>query len=359
VALEAALPEQETEYAARGTLMHAAAALYLAGEHWIDGLSDEEATIVEKYVDQVCLIAGTWPRYIEQRVDFSGTLNVPEGYGTADCVILTDDEIILCDLKTGRGVQVDAERNEQLMLYALGALEMFGMAGDFKRVRLLIIQPPLDHVSEWSCDLAELDAFATEVIPIAQAINTGETRLEPGEKQCRFCKVKADCPALAQHVSDTVVGMFDDLDAATQAVASSNGVVIGEKLSQVDLVEQWCKAVRERAYDLLASGVAVDGFKLVEGKRGARAWADKEQAEAALKAMRLKVEDMYDLSLISPTTAEKRAKAGIIGPKQWPKLQPLITQSPGRPSVAPATDKRPAITLATQPTEFENLEELT
>ena len=129
-------------------------------------------------------------------------------------------------------------------------------------------------------------------------------------------------------------------------------------MSTTDLIEAWCKAVRAKVEAELLAGNSVPGFKLVQGRRGARKWADLTAAEQALKAMRLKVEEMYDLSLISPTTAEKLHKAGTIGPRQWPKLQTLVVQPEGMPSVAPESDKRPALAVQASADEFDNVAEL-
>jgi hypothetical protein len=106
----------------------------------------------------------------------------------------------------------------------------------------------------------------------------------------------------------------------------------------------------------LFSGRPVPGYKLVQGKKGNRKWSSESEAEAMLKGFKLKVEEMYDLKLVSPTTAEKLAKAGTIGPRQWPKLQGFITQSEGSPSVAPESDKRPALEIKPAVDDFENLE---
>jgi hypothetical protein len=113
--------------------------------------------------------------------------------------------------------------------------------------------------------------------------------------------------------------------------------------------------VRAETERQLLVGEPVSGWKLVQGKRGNRAWTSKEEAEATLKAMRIKHEDMYDYAVISPTSADKLAKAEIIGPRQWPKLQALITQSEGKPSVAPASDKREALVLRTA-NDFETVD---
>jgi hypothetical protein len=126
-------------------------------------------------------------------------------------------------------------------------------------------------------------------------------------------------------------------------------------MTAVDLIEDWCDAVRKEAYARMNNGIPVPGFKLVQGRRGARAWRSKDEAEATLKTMRLKVEEMYDLSLISPTTAEKLAKASVIGPRQWPKLQDLITQPDGKPAIAPESDPKPAIQVAPRADVFNDL----
>jgi len=126
-------------------------------------------------------------------------------------------------------------------------------------------------------------------------------------------------------------------------------------LKSVDLIESWCKAIRAKAESELLAGNNVPGFKLVEGRRGARKWANEAEAETTLKTMRLKLEEMYDLKLISPTEAEKLHKSGAIGPRQWPKLQQIIVQSEGKPSVAPENDKRPALVVAPVASHFEDL----
>ena len=142
----------------------------------------------------------------------------------------------------------------------------------------------------------------------------------------------------------------------------------GACIGKADLIEDWLKAVRAEVERRLLASEEVPGYKLVRGKQGNRAWADKVAAEAALKAMRLKVEQMYDLSLISPTSAEKLApkldgdgkpkpvKDGqeppAIGPRQWKTLQGLIVRAEGKAHVAPAADPRPALVLTPAADEF-------
>lgn len=362
VALEATLPDSSSEYAEEGTRAHGVAAQVLNGTDWlqITGVDQEMIENVGRYVDYVRTLAGDLPLVIEQRVDFSDAVGVPDSFGTADCIVLGPDYIHVIDLKYGKGVKVDAGHNEQLMLYALGALNDYGMLGNYKTVRLSIVMPRLDHVSEWELTLDELEAFRSEVVVAAAAITGGDSTLAPAEKQCRFCKAKAICPALAEKTAEIVVAGFETLDPAnvihhTNELERSDNGRLAHYLDHVDLIEGWCKAVREESYRRLAEGQEVPGYKLVAGKKGARKWADDEEVEKTLKSMRLRDDQMYDFKLISPTTAEKLAKKGDIGPKQWPKLKGLITQPDGKPHVAPADDSRPAITIAASADEFEEV----
>jgi hypothetical protein len=124
-------------------------------------------------------------------------------------------------------------------------------------------------------------------------------------------------------------------------------------MDAVDLVEGWCKAVRAEVERRMLAGTPVPGYKLVEGRAGARAWADPAEAEKLLKSFRLKQDEMYDFTLISPTTAEKvLAQAS---PKRWAKAQALIRRSDGKPSVAPASDKRPALVITPVADDFDEL----
>ena len=144
--------------------------------------------------------------------------------------------------------------------------------------------------------------------------------------------------------------MFENVKPAT-----ANADLLAEAMSKADLIEGWVKAVRAETESKLLAGVGIPGWKLVQGKKGNRAWSSKEQAEEALKAMRIKHDAMYDYSVISPTTAEKLAKAEVIGPRQWPKLQALITQADGKPSVAPESDKRPALVMSAVAEDFDDV----
>jgi hypothetical protein len=168
----------------------------------------------------------------------------------------------------------------------------------------------------------------------------------PSEKGCQWCRAKAICPALRTSVMDdfdTVVPETADQDDLARVMANAN------------LIEGWVKAVRAEVERRLLAGEPVTGYKLVQGKRGNRMWVNPDDAEAALKAMRIKHDQMYDYKLASPTTIEKLAKAEEIGPRQWAKIQALITQSEGQPSVAPESDKRPALVTSAAASDFDDV----
>ncbi|EAP8457462.1 DUF2800 domain-containing protein [Salmonella enterica] len=369
LALEATQPENTSAFAEEGTRAHALAEKILnarlTGEH----LGTDEADLemldyILRYVDTVWSLAKGNELMIEQRVDFSHIVGVPDSFGTADAVIIAGNELQIHDLKYGRGVQVDAEHNEQLQLYALGALEQFSMLYDFETVRLFIHQPRLNHVSEWALTVEELQAFgeraqeaAASVIVmfnIADCEGVETLPLEnftPGEKQCRFCKAKGGlCAAEAQarlnanDFEDLTKPVGEIITGASSRVPLLTIEELAEIYSQADAIESWLKAVRDRVNSELNAGHPVPGFKLVTGKQGNRAWSDEEAARALLKdQFRYKTEEVFDLKLISPTKAEKLIKKA--SPRRWTKVEALITRTDGKPTVAPESDPRPALNI--------------
>lgn len=355
----------------------------------------EMAEGVQVYLDNIRAFKGEdGVLLVEQSLPIGQITGEEGATGTGDGVILRGNELQIHDLKFGKGVEVSAYENEQLQLYGLGALHKLGdLADDVERVRFVIHQPRINTTpSEWDCSVGELRAFglrATEMAKTALTAAKFEANwvnkddklhyLTPGEKQCRFCEAKATCPKLAAYVQEGVGAQFEVLaEAETNEVAAEQiGCEIGPegaptdelslKMQACSLIEDWVKAVRAEVAKRLHAGQKVPGFKLVKGKRGARQWADATQAEEVLKKMRLKKEEMYTFSLISPTAAEKlvpaidkktgKPKDGEdnkpLSLKQWDKLQELITQSEGAASVAPESDPRPAIEVTPPADAFE------
>ena len=354
--LEEKLPDTSSVYADEGTAAHEVGAWILAsdldeatarkvvgelgvevnGKVW--PITDDMIDHCWDYAKLVREYANGRPILTERRLEFSHVVDVANQFGTSDAVILGDDTLFVVDLKYGMGVKVDAMDNEQLQLYALGALKEYEFLGDFSLVQMVIHQPRLNHVAEYVITVPELLAFGRRAKEAAALALTPNATLVPGEKQCRFCKAKATCPALREEVLDIVAADASDFDDLTETVNDGDTDYLSVAMDKVGLVEDWCKAIRAEVERRLMAGQAVPNYKLVEGRQGNRAWADKEAIEALFQSWRLRKDEMYDFSLISPTKAEK-----LLTPVRWEKAQSLISRSAGKPSVAPVTDRRPAI----------------
>lgn len=329
-------------------------------------VDDEMALAVQDYVDYVRGVADATDGevLIEQRLPIETITGEPGAHGTSDTVILSGAELTVVDLKYGRGVPVPAEDNPQLQIYGLAALGEFSLVQDFDTVRMVIHQPRIGAVSEWVQSVDELRAFGDLVKQRIAIHDANPGARNPGEKQCRWCARKATCEALAAKVQADIGASFENLTTfdrgMTEASMQKRPVGLGaaelaSALAAADLIEMWLKAVRAEVEARLMAGEPVPGFKLVQGKKGNRKWADDKAAEELLKAMRVKHDQMYDYSVISPTSAEKLAKAEVIGPRQWPRVLALITQSDGKPSVAPESDKRPALVTSAVAADFDDV----
>ncbi len=387
--LEADLPDNGSIYADEGTAAHTLAAWCLddktqaadyigeaihVGERKFT-VDEDMARYVQDCVDFVRQLAEGKSLLVERRLPIGHLTGEDGAHGTSDAVIISGAErnLTVVDLKYGMGVEVSAIGNEQAQMYALGAYEEYAALADFETVSMYIHMPRLNYVSEYHVTVAELLEFADKVREAAARVEdatdydqrvvieggaNGSERefsdlfLRPGEKQCKFCKAKATCPALRAEVfgslSDKVATAEDFAQFAPDPVTSDDGEnFLAIAMSKAGLIEDWIKAVRAEVERRLLAGKRVPGYKLVEGKQGNRKWSDEAAAEAQLKAMRLKQDEMYERKLISPTSAEKLLKKN--NPAKWAKLQEHITRAPGKPSVAEVTDPRPelASTIAT------------
>jgi hypothetical protein len=388
VVLEAQYPDSSSSYAREGTAAHELAALVLEdgeataqayvgkriayddhGEDVQWPITQDMADYVDDYVKLVRERAEGATLMVERKLPIGHITGEASATGTSDVVIIdhANAEIVVIDLKYGMGVRVSAEENEQTQLYALGALEEYSVLGDFAHVSMLIHQPRLNHVSEWTITVEQLLTFAKSAsfaagqCDLARSLD-GEDAiagfLSPGEKQCRFCKAKATCPALRAEITDVVGGSSAaTLDEFSDFTPEPVDMQTGDNylpiaMAKVGMVEDWCKAVRAEVERRLLAGQNVDGYKLVEGKRGPRKWSDADDIEQLFKSFRLRQDEMYDFTLISPTKAEKVFKEN---PKRWAKVQERITQSTGKPSVAPATDRRQAIAVQSVADDFRDL----
>ncbi len=375
VPLSEGIEDQTSEYAAEGTQAHALAEAMLMGdfktyESEYAGITEEMADYVEEYVTAVLERAtGAEVFEVEAAYSIEHLTKEPKAKGTTDALILHGNVLEVHDLKYGRGHKVEAVENKQLMIYGLAALEELSLIYEVETVQLFIHQPRLQHVSQTEMSVTELEAFAAEVSAAAESCavareTVGEMKpiawqdrfLKPSESACRWCKAKATCPKLREEVMTKVLGEFPDYTTPIEEQAGrlKPEVLSPEELAHsyldLDFIEAWIAAVRAKTYELLNHGVAIPGLKLVEGRRPAKAWADAEESEKAMKAMRLKADEMYSKKLSTPTQVMKVVKDR---PKLKDKIQALITQGEGKPTVALASDKRAAIVIE----QFEDVTE--
>jgi len=257
---------------------------------------------------------------------------------------------------TGKRIPEKRRANLQMAAYALGAIEKYGLFYDWDFVSMTIIQPFVNHISEYTCTIAELMEVRDYL-----ALKAEETRSNPqfvpSPDACHFCRASGDCAAQTQRVMELAVEGFDDLETAKPAPVKDHQ--LGTLYSLIPMVEDWCSAVSQRLRERLSEGNRVErpdgiGYKFVDGRMGRRYWENETVAEDHMERMRLGASVMYQRSLSSPAQLEKftkvkRVKKGepkpdpLIGPTQWKRLEALIKQERGQPVIALETDPRPAV----------------
>lgn len=348
-------PDGETSvYAEEGTLAHAAAECILrddkAGLDAVKrkilsgGFDPEIPEKVRKYTDYVTALRDSvhGELFVEQRLSLKAITGEEGARGTSDAVILADGELFIIDLKYGQGDKVDAPENPQLLIYAGAAYQAFSFA-DIEKVTVAIVQPRLDHISEWSMPLAELlsrleDVKSRAAVALAMVQEPSERwEFSPGLKTCKYCRARGACRALADACL-SAAGMDILEKSKTPGLVAAE---IGRILTRLPMIEKWADTMRETALAELMAGRDVPGWKLVSGREGNRKWADDKAAEKLLTAWKIPPADRYVKKVISPTGAEKLQKSGKIAPEQWAELLPMITREPPKPALAPEDDKRP------------------
>ena len=341
VQAETGLSDKQSPHATEGSAAHALAEYCLdnganpfdwegcpAPEYNEITVDREMATSVREYMDYIAELGGI--QEYERRVHYDEW--VPGGFGTADAIAYDDQTktIHVVDLKYGRGVLVNAERNPQGMLYGLGALSEYGPFADIEHVHIHIVQPRKDHIDDWCVSVPALMEWAEWVSGRATKALSGEGERVPGESQCRFCKAAATCPALLDYMHNVVGQDFDNLD--------SDALTDEQLLDVLDakpLIVKFLEAVESHAKEKLESGQSFPGYKLVAG-RSVRQWGDEYEAER--KLIDMLGDDAHERKLLTPAKAEK-----ALGKNKAADLQKLIVKPEGKPTLAPESDKRPSI----------------
>lgn len=351
--LEEAVEEQSSEYAREGSFAHELAELYLAQELGLIKKSEfnkrlkelrenpfysqELDAYVKIYLDfAIEKINGARARtrdavvLLEMKLDYSTW--VPEGFGTGDLVLVTDDVLEVIDFKYGRGIQIGAEDNPQMRLYALGALSQFGCLYEVNTVRMTIVQPRLDSISTDEMAVEELVDWGEKMVkPIADLAFKGEGEFKAGD-HCRFCRVRATCRARAEMNMKLACYDFKEPPLLTDEE-------IVEVLDAADEYMKWISDLQGYALDqAVNNGKKWPGYKLVEG-RSYRRYKDQGKVAEALIAAGYKEDEIYEKVLLGITKMEK-----AVGKKQFNELLAgLIEKPPGKVKLAPESDKRPAV----------------
>ena len=350
--LNAEAGDRDTVFTREGSLAHTVAELkarkyFLTGigpkkyeaamaKHRADELwQDEIDAHTDRYLEILKEFYADFPEAphvaVEQRVDFGAW--VPDGFGTADCIMVSGDTIHIVDFKYGKGVQVSAEDNPQMKLYALGALAAYELMYDLTIVRMSIIQPRLaSDPDTWETSVGEIVNWAEQVAkPAAALAAAGEGEYAEGE-WCRFCAIRGSCRARA-------AAQLALEDFGEKLPPELTDEEVAQALIQGKRLAKWLSEIEEYALRACLDGKEIPGFKAVEG-RSVRVWTDADAAFLAARAQGIPEEMLYERKPITLAAMEK-----LMGKRHFlDTMAAYVTTPPGKPTLVPETDKRPAIT---------------
>lgn len=356
--LELQFPQSTSEYAEEGTAAHELCEL--TARYWLGEIREaeyenqrDELAKGKYYNAEMQECANDYAKFVaektaaaretcedaftalEVRVDFSKY--VKDGFGTGDCIIVSDNVLEIIDFKYGKGVRVEAAGNPQMKLYALGAYLEYNTLFDIDSVRMTIFQPRLSGVqSSDEITVKELLEWAEKYVkPRAKLAYKGEGEFAPSEEVCKFCRAKAQCKARA----DKNLKLFDEAPDILLLTPEDAGKI----LEQAGDIQSWLADLESLVSSTLLAGQPVEGWKMVEG-RSNRRFTDELKVVAAMKAAGYDESLLYERKLITLTQMEKdfgkKAVAETLGE--------LIVKPQGKPTLAPAKDKRPEFRLEEQ-----------
>lgn len=354
--LEKDFPDSTSVYAQEGTLAHELCELKLMAytgeitkrkltsmknrlmksELWQPEMDSTSETYLD-YIKDITMSYTVKPVILtEKRVDFSRY--VPEGFGTADCLILAGDTLHVIDYKHGKGVVVDADHNPQMMLYALGAMSELSLLYRFKFVHMTIVQPRVNNISEFTMTADELIEWGEKVVkPKAEAAMSGNGEFEAGD-WCRFCRAKQQCKTRYESNDSLYPELSERHDPRLITPEE-----LGEYLKRGKDMAAWLEDMKEYALSESLAGADVPGWKAVEG-RGSRAFTDTDEAVDTLIKNGIDESVLYERRVLTLAQMEK-----AVGKKAFGELVgDLVVKNPGKPTLVEESDKRPRIT--NQPT---------
>jgi hypothetical protein len=296
------------------------------------------------YIKSVALALKSTPyAAIEKQVYFgkytlANTADGYEGKGTADCILISGGTIHVIDFKYGKSPEgrVEAEKNPQMMLYALGAYEAYKILYPIEKISLSIVQPRLsDGISEWSCTLKELLEFGAFVQERAKLAVAGKGEYHPGIKICRFCRARAKCRARA----DENVKLAFMVDKKPPLITNEEA---GQYLLEGQDVAKWLSDLKDCALAECLAGHEIPGWKAVEG-RGSRNWTDMDDAFSELTRRGISETVLWERKPLTLAQIEK-----VVGKKDFESfVGDKVVKAPGKPALVKESDKRPAITKIT------------
>ncbi len=360
--LEEKFPNKTSEYMAEGTLAHSIAE-FKVRSYFLEPISKTTYTKrlnklkkEELFQDEMLLHTDTYLEFIkgealktsnrpfiavEQKIDFSKY--VPEGFGTADCILLSGDTLHIIDFKYGKGIKVDAEDNPQMKLYALGVLEQYGLFYDIRNIKMTIIQPRIDNISSYETSKESLLDWGENVVrPQAQKAFMGLGEYVQGE-HCKTCRAKGACEFRAKENMKIV----EEIKEAQETGIVSN-INLGEILTKTDGIEEWLKNIRDYALEQLLKGQEVPGWKAVEG-RSNRKIVDIDKAFEILEANGYDQAILYERKPITLSQLEKT----IGKSKVLDAIGDYIEKPKGAPTLAKESDKREPFKISAAE-EFKN-----
>ena len=356
---EAGVEDRGSSFAEEGTLAHAYCAKklkqylgqdtaaedteiaelnerYHTGE--MDEYTDTYVAIVLEKLNEARQRVSDAQLLVEVRLDFGK--HIPDAFGTSDAVIIADGVMEVIDFKYGKGVRVDADNNPQMMIYALGAYELMSFEYDIKTVRMTIVQPRLDNLSEFEMGVDDLMVWTDTILkPRAEEAYSGKGHQMPGE-WCRFCKVKSQCRALAEN--------------CVKAVNSDPSLLTRQDIEQhilplLPTVKSWLSGMEEYTLEQALAGVKYEGYKLVEG-RSVRRISDPKAVMETLQGEGYDEADyLKPTELRTITDLEK-----LVGKKKFTALcGDSIVKPQGKPTLVPESDRRPPYNAASA--DFEGI----
>lgn len=343
VRMSEGIEEKPSEYAAEGTAAHSLCEYKLREllgykqsdiRENLDYYNEEMEDCTEEYRNYINeLLAENKGRkplmFVEQRVDFSRF--VKEGFGTSDCIIIDNDTIYIIDFKYGKGVEVNAVNNTQMMIYAIGALEMFDSIFDINHVIMTIFQPRLSNISTFEMTKDELYHWAFNVLkPAADMAYQGTGTFKCGD-YCRFCKAKTICRARAEY--NLKLAQYD-----FKMPATLEDIEIESLLGKLDMLIDWAENIKTYALEQAVQGKKWRGYKIVEGRSNRKYTDEKAVADKVTKAGY----DPYEKKVLGITAMSK-----LLGKKKFEELLSGLVEKPqGKPTLVSESDDRPEMNIA-------------